>query len=274
MRPRARKSMVVAISSYLVLVTAAAALAHFIADSGYVWDGPEGKCLKARAEISDGNNSEGFTKSDGWPKKRFQSPIGSGSDCAVGYERPAGYIATKGILWKWHPNPREWRVCAQTAYAFNGQTASHVEKRKYWTRNCGNGYYTSSAPTYTSYNGDWKGGSMWPGGYHFLSSTGAVTEVGSIPSAATPPYVNSDGTQNMSASPTSVGIVDANGDPAGSVAASGVWGPPTTAPGSASDPESPLRVCNEAGYQIGELAPGEAMLEYNSPVAEAACSGI
>jgi hypothetical protein len=272
MRLRKRLSRGTSLALLIVCVTASTALAHWIADSGYVWDGPDGKCLKARAEISDGRNQEGFSKADGWPKKRANTPAG-GADCQVGYERPAGDIATKAILWKWHPNPREWYFCAQTAWAYNQETASHVEKRKYWDDICGNGTYQTSAPTYTQFNGDWKGGSMWAGGGHFLYEGG--TDVTGVVPGTQPSYVNLDGTQNPSTSPSSVGVLDTNGASAGTVSASSVWGPPTSSPGSGPDPAQPVKVCSEAGFVVGELVPGEVSEVYGSvSPPETACSAV
>jgi hypothetical protein len=256
-----------ALACLLLLLTASSALAHWIADSGYVWEAESGeKCLKARSEISDGRDSGGFSKADGWPRKEvdYTYPYDVEIECQVGWERPAFMIYTQAVLFKWKVSRQEWALCAYTPRVFNQENASHVEVRKYWNRPCGNGWYATLAPTYTERDGKWKGGPMWSGGSHYLSDTSGATSLDQLSPPGRPSWITEDGTLNSSP-PSYVYVLDSNGNEVGTTPSNAVWGPPASDPGvaggSGGDPPQTINVFDEAGYLIGQVLPGEVFIE-------------
>ena len=157
---------IVPLVAVIIVSTAAPVLAHYVYEKFHSWDGPEGKCVIDRSEISDGKDpTQGYSKVTAWTKSKFNTPLGS-YDCTQVWERPAGYISTRAVLYR-KSDSGNWGACASTVFKYTGSSTSVMDLDKYWSHNCGHRNYATDGGAWTYFNDAWRGGYIWSGS-HFL----------------------------------------------------------------------------------------------------------
>lgn len=132
------------------------ASAHVIYEEVEVWTGPAGNCLEDRAEISDGNGQEGYTKTTAWSWKQL-----GGVDCIYQWVLPQGRIKVWTELQYW--NGSQWVWCSTLAALYNSGSSNVTSQGKYWGPKCtapDPAYYTTFGYAYIFLLSDnkWHGG--------------------------------------------------------------------------------------------------------------------
>jgi hypothetical protein len=147
--------------------SAGVALANVVYDAETLKSYPDGKCLDARAEVSHGSSDHGYRRVDVYTQKEG---AGGFVNCAVGWERPIGWLKARSIYWKYYKNAEEWAVCRNTGWAANGQATDAIRQEKsYADEPCGNGWYDTMAGGSHFFDGSWVGGFVHSG-YHYFAS--------------------------------------------------------------------------------------------------------
>lgn len=160
--------MVLCVSLFVVAGGATAALAHYVYEKGYVWEGGSGKCVDARTEISHGKNGGGYTKVWTHTVKPLRLGEYYKADCANDWGRPVNYLRVRNVLYKCGnkcEKSRDWYVCRAQSWKYNGQTTDVLVKATYWRRPCGKGAYGNMGGAFTYYDNAWRGGYLWSGSH-------------------------------------------------------------------------------------------------------------
>jgi hypothetical protein len=157
---RRRGAVIAGIAVCVVAVGVGVAAAHYIRLERYVWEDGNGKCLKNRSEISDGNTSGGAIKGYSKVNAFAQKELGPGTfqdDCAVGWERD---LRVRAILQKqsstgsFYDCVRSNGTRADTGWSYRYSTEHQITK--YWNADCGSGYYRTRGCTQLKINNAWQ----------------------------------------------------------------------------------------------------------------------
>ena len=141
---------------------ASVAVAHYLRSEAYVWEDGNGHCLKARVEISDGRDQDGYTKVNAFPREdQKMPPPFDDVACAREWHRELK-VRTK-LLKK---GASGWHVCRKTRW--KRANARQLEQEVYWEKPCGNGLYRARGIVYLKRNGKWKGGGYTHRESHYL----------------------------------------------------------------------------------------------------------
>ena len=149
-----------ALAAGSIAVTAPAAEAHYVYDSGYPY-ATDRACTWVRAEVSHGAYDSGYFKADTESDWNILQ-----ADCQGSMNRPAGYISARIQVYKW--NGTSWALCTQLPTRYNSGTANKlVTSRTYALTPCGPGSYRAGSVGYV-YNGAWNGGRVVTDTWHNL----------------------------------------------------------------------------------------------------------
>lgn len=165
---RRRRGALAALAALIMLVGGATpASAHYVYQKDEVWEGGDGKCVRAYSEISHGNNDNGYSKVVSTALKRFNTPSGS-YDCTYNWKRPPGELSARAVVYRWVNNT--WQAASATSFRYNVVEGNELTVTSYWDL-AHNAYYGTSGGAWATYNGDFKGGYQWSGS-HFLNAEG------------------------------------------------------------------------------------------------------
>lgn len=152
----------------VVLAPAAPVAAHYIHTTPIVtWEDGRGRCIKNRAEVSHGENGNGYFKGGVGAFKiwRRWTPWGDVViNCQAFWKHRPGFIAVKvrGLV---KTSTGAWAVCKPTATKWHFNDAHHwgwtVWKAGFTKAPCGARTYWSESGGYVWHNGAWRGG--WVG---------------------------------------------------------------------------------------------------------------
>ncbi|MER6632346.1 hypothetical protein ABT301_29705 [Streptomyces sp. NPDC000987] len=151
------------ISAASIMLTASPASAHYVYEGGWTYR-TDYDCTANRSETSHGRYGDGYSRSDvaAWEA----SPIGQ---CTYLSWRPAGYIATKLVLYKWNSTKKKWAACYKSKWYYNTKNKHKIDLRVTYKNGgrgaCGPGWYNTLAIGVQK-NGDWHGGGIWSGNHY------------------------------------------------------------------------------------------------------------
>lgn len=147
----------------LLFTSATSASAHYVYEHDEVWANTDSsKCLYTRAEVSHGVGG-GYAQSRGLASDDWGVP----PVCIWGWERPAGYLATKWTYYK--KTSSGWSVCRQIGWKYNSSKTNVLRASKTFEiyPPCGGGYYATKAWSKVYYSGGWHGAySIWSGSHY------------------------------------------------------------------------------------------------------------
>ena len=162
-----RNRIIVLLVVGILAMGSGVAYSHVVYEEVFTyWSGD--LCVLNYAEISHGSGY-GYGKVTVKSRRNLQlHPI----ECAIGFNRPQGYIALMYRIHKWDFPTQRWIVCSGLGeYVRNTRVLSHVELTKTLNRHefCGPGYYETQNTGYV-HNGQWRGGWL-SAGYQYISGS-------------------------------------------------------------------------------------------------------
>jgi hypothetical protein len=145
------------------------ALAHYVYQSGWTYR-TSFDCEWTYSEISHGVYHGGYSKVEGFSAQVNQvPPFWTNNYCGGGFNRPAGYLIDRAVLYRW--NGSAWAVCRDTGWVYNSSNVAGFTIWDEWSVGdwgdpspCGAGSYQTHGASF-EYNGGWRGGWLWSGAH-------------------------------------------------------------------------------------------------------------
>ncbi|WP_156325216.1 hypothetical protein [Nonomuraea sp. SBT364] len=202
-----RPAIAICMAIALVATLSSPAQAHYVYEKGEIYKSAD-VCVDGRAEVSHGDGG-GYARADTWSETRgFVYGVGW-VNCAVGWSRPAGYIAARYDYLVFDLSAGVWGLCRQLDWWYG--SGSHLTVAwNFGNRTpCGTAWYATIGWSAVRNGSTWNGGEI-ASGNHWLDPPLTLTAQHSA-QPPRPAWVRKNGTIDSAKFPDELPVMSDDG---------------------------------------------------------------